>query len=75
MFMVNSELTEQFDSNWWQLFFEFVAVITILVLSLFVVNHVFLFIYNHIISSGFKWKGGPNIWAVVTGGTDGIGLA
>lgn len=33
-----------------------------------------LFLWRNYIKSGYEWSGGPDVWAVVTGATDGIGL-
>jgi len=52
-----------------------IAFIVITWLILKFVKSLWTYFLSYYCGSGAQWCGGPNVWAVVTGATDGIGLA
>jgi 17beta-estradiol 17-dehydrogenase / very-long-chain 3-oxoacyl-CoA reductase len=43
-------------------------------LSISILRGIWTNFLGHILRFGVKWRPGDNVWAVITGGTDGIGL-
>lgn len=61
--------------------FSYLEITAIVLLSLFVLKFVLSLLRGiwtcflaHLLGFGIKWKTGDNVWAIVTGATDGIGL-
>jgi 17beta-estradiol 17-dehydrogenase / very-long-chain 3-oxoacyl-CoA reductase len=61
--------------------FSYLEIIAIIFIVIFICKLLFSLLrglwscfLGHILGFGVKWPEGDNVWAVITGGTDGIGL-
>ena len=70
------ELFEQLiDSEYYRLLCLIIGTISIFTFLFFISIRFLIFIYRYFKALHFRWCGGSQMWAVVTGATDGIGKA
>ncbi|CAG2114846.1 unnamed protein product [Medioppia subpectinata] len=58
-----------------RLYCEFLGILFIVFTLLFIIARFIIYLWLKYKARQFKWRGGPHTWAVITGCTEGIGLA